>query len=141
MSPEALTLISDAIKILGSALVTGITAYLIARVQIQSKVSEIVASGELKARESLFAYYRERGERLSASSKDFGAELGKMYGRIGAASADGDPFGGEFIQLSAKIFGLASKMVPLELSIAQAEPESSGLKESVELASLKDVAG
>jgi hypothetical protein len=139
MSPEVVNLISDAVKILGPALITAIVTFLIARVQIRAKVSEIVASGELKARESLFAYYKERGERLGASSKKFGEELGKMYGRIGAAGGDDEPFGGDFIELSAKLFGIASKMVPVELSIAKAELEFVGLEKSAELASLNEV--
>jgi hypothetical protein len=139
MSPEVLALISDGIKIIGPALVTGIATYLIARVQIQSKIKEIVAGGELKARESLFTYYRERGEHLRTSSKDFGNELGKTYSRLGTVGNDDEPFGENFIQLSAKIFGIASRMVPVEFNIAQAELRSSGLQESVEFASLKEV--
>lgn len=60
MTPEALEVVNDAIKILGPALITGLVGKLSARIQFTARLKELDRNNEFKAREYFFKHYKER---------------------------------------------------------------------------------
>ena len=72
MTPEELNVISDAIKILGPALITGLVGYYSAKIQLMAKLKELETklkeldkNNEFKAREHYFNYYKEQQKEIT----------------------------------------------------------------------------
>ena len=59
MTKDEIDLISDAIKILGPALITGFVGYYAAKLQFVSKLKELDKTNEFRAREYYFNYYKD----------------------------------------------------------------------------------
>jgi len=78
MSPEALDVLDNAIKILGPALITGVVAYLTAKVQITSHLKELDKNNEFKARECFFNYQRERQLAADKGARDALSAIGNL---------------------------------------------------------------
>jgi len=88
MEPEIyklmLEVISDAIKILGPALITGFIAYKTGRSQHELQLKELQKSNEYKAREKLFDFHKGKLEENNASMAVLANELGQFAGMTAA---------------------------------------------------------
>jgi hypothetical protein len=65
-------------KILGPAIITGLSSYLIARNQFKTKELELTGQSEIKGKELLFNAYQKRIERISNVDKDFGDLISRI---------------------------------------------------------------
>lgn len=86
MTPEELNVISDAIKILGPALIMGVVGYFSASIQFKTRLKELDKNNEFKAREHFYNLYKE--QRIS-SGEGVKPTL-NMLNNILIATASGD---------------------------------------------------
>jgi hypothetical protein len=68
----------DFVKILGTALITGLTAYFVARFQFLNKKVELENQSEFKARELLYNDYDTEIQKLQKESEDLNKMLGEL---------------------------------------------------------------
>lgn len=73
-------ILSDAIKILGPAIITGIVGYMGARIQYKLKLEELKESHEFGAREHIFKVHTEKMKDLRESHRKVSEALGKITG-------------------------------------------------------------
>lgn len=95
MDPEItkiiLSIVSDALKILGPAIVTGVVAFKTGKSQHILKLKELDKNNEFKAREKIFAYHREKIEENKVAVGHLGNELGQISGMLlGGGEEDAD---------------------------------------------------
>lgn len=72
--------ISDAIKILGPAIITAIVGYKVGRSQLLLKIEEINKNNEFKAREKIFDFYKEKLVKVDQSIANLNEGLGQFAG-------------------------------------------------------------
>jgi hypothetical protein len=101
MEPElyklTLEVISDAIKILGPALITGFIAYKTGRAQHELHLKELDKSNEYKAREKLFDFHKSKLEENNTSMAGLANELGQFAGMT-AAQIEDDSYLDKFVR-------------------------------------------
>lgn len=85
MTPEELNVISDAIKILGPALITGVVGYFSASIQFKTRLKELDKNNEFKAREHFYNFYKE--QRIS-SGEGIKPTLNILYDILSATEND-----------------------------------------------------
>jgi hypothetical protein len=92
MDPElyklTLDVISDAIKILGPAAITGLVAYKAGRAQHELHLKELDKSNEYKARERLFDFHKGKLDENKAAMSSLANELGQFAGMTAADLKD-----------------------------------------------------
>lgn len=76
------TIISDAIKILGPAIITAFVAYKAGAMQANVRMKELDKTNEFRVREKMFDVNREKLNRLEKSQQEFNKSLGEMLGTI-----------------------------------------------------------
>lgn len=96
MDPETVevltALVSDAIKILGPAVIAAVATYKTARSQYEARIEEIKRGHEFSARERLYEYYQYRQESLARNSEKISRSLGELIGmNVGGAFNEGLP--------------------------------------------------
>jgi hypothetical protein len=72
--------ISDAVKILGPAIITAIVSYKIGQSQLLMKIKELNKNNEFKAREKIFDFHKEKLEKMDQSIKSLIEGLGQLAG-------------------------------------------------------------
>ena len=82
-----MNVISDAIKILGPAIITAIVGYKVGKYQLLIKIKELNKNNEFKAREKIFEFHKEKLAKVDESIKGLNEGLGKL---AGMAMADFD---------------------------------------------------
>jgi hypothetical protein len=107
-----------------------------AHIQLKAKRLELASGSELKARESLFSYYRGHAEYLRSKTEDLSREVGKVYATVGSANCDQDS-----IDVAAKMLGVISTMAPHDVRSTLVEMESTGLQNSPQYSRLKELVG
>ena len=73
-------LISDAIKILGPAIITGLVAYKAGKLQLELKIKELYKSNEFKAREKIFEFHKSKLDENSSAMSALSSGLGQVAG-------------------------------------------------------------
>ena len=72
--------LSDAIKILGPAIITAIVGYKVGKSQLLMKVEELNKNNEFKARDRIFAFHKEKLEKVDESIASLNNGLGEFAG-------------------------------------------------------------
>lgn len=72
--------LSDAVKILGPAIITGLVAYKVGQFQLELKLKEITKNNEFKAREKVFEFHKTKLEENSKAMESLGNALGQFAG-------------------------------------------------------------
>jgi hypothetical protein len=75
----------EAIKVLGPAIVAGLTGYGAARLQYVGKLNELEKSNEFDARQHLFDYYKSKQVKLEEAYKELSNGLGQALGYTAGA--------------------------------------------------------
>jgi len=141
MEPElyklTLEVVSDAIKILGPAIITGFIAYKTGRSQHELKLKELDKTNEYKAREKIFDFHKGKLEENKAVMANLGNELGQ-YAGMTAADLEDDSKMSQFVrgQLSSYIDNL-----PFEISHIKKEMELYPGKFDQEEKRMKEIEG
>ena len=140
MSPATLQLLSDALKILGPALITAVASIRGAQLYMKAKLSELASVGQLRARESFFAYYKDRLEYLRTAAKETGEGIGKLYTLIGDQGDEGDKAEPPAFNALRGVASACSTLLTQEVAITQAELQQAGLEDSPEFRRLQELA-
>ena len=82
--------IPSIILILGPALITGLTSYFIARLQLKIKDKEVIAQARLKAKTLLFESYEKSLENLTKQSSQLSGTIGKIYASFDSPLSEND---------------------------------------------------
>jgi hypothetical protein len=82
-----LDVISDAIKILGPASITGFLVYKQSKAQLDLKIKELDKNNEFKAREKIFDFHKGKLKDVQSSIDSLSSELGQF---LGMSAADQD---------------------------------------------------
>jgi hypothetical protein len=90
MTAEQVAVLSDAIKILGPATVTGIVGYLAARLQLVTKLKEIGRNQQFRAREHLFEFSIEMDRERRKTYDKIVEGMGQFMGIINTTQMAGD---------------------------------------------------
>lgn len=106
---------TDAIKILGPAIITAIVGYKAGQVQLELKIKEIERNNKFKAHELLFNYYKGWQSHITKRYDQLTEMLGSISGVI-AASADKE--GLPLSEFAFKCFGSYVKTAPYDVDIA-----------------------
>lgn len=92
MDPELykaiIDLISDAIKILGPAIITAIVGYKVGKSQLLIQIEQLNKNNEFKAREKIFDFHKDKLAKVDESIKGLNAGLGQLAGMALADSDD-----------------------------------------------------
>lgn len=138
MSPEGWGVLSDAIKILGPAIISGFIAYKIAMQQVTLKLKEAEEKHEFSARARLFNYYKEKNQSLIDAQKNLNETLNELMGTIigvdFAANADDDRI--NFLRPFKEYVLNNSNLVLKDLEVTKREMERDELKELPEYGEL-----
>ena len=104
---------SDAIKILGPAIITGFFGYKAGTAQLDVKIKEIKHTNKFKAHEHLFNYYKEWQNHISEKYEQLTSTLGTLTGIFAA-----DPNGEHGLNpLVFKFFGSYVKSAPHDIDM------------------------
>lgn len=136
MSPEVVELLSDALKILGPAIIAAYATYKVGRTQLDMKDKEIRAANEFKARERLFDYDLGILQGLDSSRDKTNDSLGQVMSLASTTLPD-DP---EF-QLVVRLVKTMSVHVPRDIRSTKAEMAAIGLEDSDAYSGLDEVGG
>lgn len=86
MDPESykvtMNVISDAIKILGPAIITAIVGYKVGKYQLLIKMKELNKNNEFKARDKLFEFHKEKLAKVDESISGLNEGLGQLAGMV-----------------------------------------------------------
>ena len=140
MQPEVASLIQtvllEAIKILGPAIVAAYAAYKAASVQLEVKLHELSKGNEFKAREAVFVHLKERLAHIDEKTEKLNEELGRMLGfAVGYQEGSGtDPT--EYVDIVSRAVHSAARLAPVEVSATLNDMLSSGLASSEEFKAL-----
>lgn len=87
-------LISDAVKILGPAIITGLVAYKAGKLQLELKIKELYKTNEFKAREKIFEFHKSKLDENSSAMGALTSGLGQFAGMTLADREDEMKFNG-----------------------------------------------
>lgn len=137
MSPEAFAVISDAIKILGPALISAFLGYKVGRVQMDLKLKEMDKAHEFDARKHFFDFYKERIEQLRKDSEQFSGSLYELLGMQTAFDSIDEEEFSKFRQSTAGTIENAINFMPFSINVAKNEMKKVGLDNIPEFEKLK----
>jgi hypothetical protein len=140
MSPATIQLLSDALKILGPAIIAALATYKGAQLYLKAKVSELASAGELRARENLFTYYKDRLEYLWAAAKDAGVGIGKLYAIIGTQGDEAEKAEPAALNELRGFVSVLSTLLMQEVGITRAELQQAQLEDSPQFRRLQELA-
>lgn len=140
MSPEVASLLQtvllEAIKILGPAIVAAYAAYKAASVQLDVKLHEVAKANEFKAREAIFLHLKERLVHIEQKNEKLNEELGRMLG-VAAGYHEGsgtEPV--EYVDIMSRSVHAAARLAPVEISATLNDMRMSSLTSSEEFKAL-----
>lgn len=136
MTVDALAVISDAIKILGPALITAYVAYKATKAQMTLKLKEMDKSHEFGARKYIYNHYKERSRQLLKSYEGLNNGLGTLMGYTIGYSLGDKENAAEFMQTMSNTIRSFSTLAPMELRITKKEMEKKRLHDTSEFAEL-----
>ena len=136
MTADVLSVVSDAIKILGPAMITALLAYLIAKAQMSHKLKELDNTHDFSARKYLFNHYKERGQQLHKKYKELNNSLSNLMGfTIGYTLTDKENEK-EFMRRMAEVIRSYSTLTPMDLRITKKEMKKNELQDTSEFGEL-----
>jgi len=142
MEPTTIELIktvtTDAIKILGPAIIAAFATYQVSKAQFELKLRELEKSHEFGARDKLFNYYKERKKELEKSFNDLNGTFGQTLGLTIGSDGTMDEFTKKIFEGSSEMVKMYSKFVPHEIDKAIHEMEKRNLIDSKEYKKLKE---
>ncbi len=81
---------SEAIKILGPAIITGLLGFFTGRLDYKRRLNDINSQQEFSARESLFKFKKERYQNMLESVSTFNNGIGQLCGMLTSAESSSD---------------------------------------------------
>lgn len=127
------TIATDAIKILGPAILAAYMTYKTAKMQFESKLRELENKNEFNTRVHLFNYYKDRERQLSQTFEKASRLLGEA---VGYAEGYKDE---NLITFVTEVIQECYKNVPSNVEIAIRDMELEGLSNTQEYQKLKDI--
>lgn len=129
--------ISEAVKILGPAIIAAVATYKVSRAQFEIKLRELDKAHEFRARELLFLHGKERRGEVAK----YNEELNKTLGMLLAEATDNIGRPGEerslFFSGLADLWQYHSKDAPAQVLATLREMERRGLQDSDDYSKLK----
>lgn len=129
MSPELISLISDAIKILGPAIITGFVGYKAGKIQLDVKLKELEKTHEFSARQDLFKVYVERGNEIRKEEQGFYNGLNEYLNILVGfnANKNSDEEISELVKNIIDTFNDKKRLVPHSINLIRQEMIKYGL--------------
>jgi len=119
MEPATIELIqviaTDAIKILGPAIIAAFATYYASKAQFQIKLKELDKTNEFSARKCLFDFYKERQEKLQKEYEKMSESLGRSVGFAAGARDDDDQAIRNMLNAYTEMVLMHSKLRPVEI--------------------------
>jgi len=135
---EALTeLGSDAIKIIGPAVVAAFATYKAARSQFEVKLVEIEKANELAARQTIFNWLKERQLTLKESYDKLSEGLGQAIGFTSGSKVDDSDEMKVATSVYADMIAFHSRITPIDIDITLKEMGEHGFTETPEYERLR----
>ena len=135
--PEVEAVLSDLVKILTSAAITGLVVYLVMRDQINVKLREKNRNYEIDSRDHLFDFYRERSRRLLKKHDKLNESLGRLMGFVIGYSSVAEKEAAEFLNRISVTIQSFSKVALIDSRITKKEMEKNGLNNIREFGELE----
>jgi len=135
--PEVEAALSDLVKILTSAAITGLVVYLIMRDQMNVKLREKNRNYEIDSRDQLFDFYRERSRRLLKKHDKLNESLGRLMGFVIGYSSVAEKEAAEFLKRISVTIQSFSKVALIDSRITKKEMEKNGLNNIPEFGELE----
>lgn len=93
MDPLIANLLTDALKIIGPAVVAAYATYRATKLQFDARISEIEKTNEFNARDRLFEYFKAKQVQFEARTADILGSIGQVLGYTSASMAvEGEQF-------------------------------------------------
>lgn len=124
------TVATDAIKILGPAIIAAFATYKATQAQFEIKLQELEKAHEFGAREHLFRYYKDRQIQLSKEYEQLNHSLGNTLGYATGYVTGAEEEQSEFLATLAEYVEMYSKITPTEIDTTARDMEQNGLKET-----------
>lgn len=124
------TIATDAIKILGPAIIAAFATYKATQSQFEIKLRELEKAHEFGAREHLFKYYQDRQVQLSKDYEKLNQSLGNTLGYATGYVAGAEEEQSEFLSMLAEYVEMYSKITPTEIDTTARDMEQNGLMET-----------
>ena len=115
---------TDAIKILGPAIVAGLLTYKATRSQYETRLKELDKAHEFAAREHWFKYHEDRQTRLAKASEQLNENLGRL---LAYAEDDNEKSNGTTTVLGRFVETIL-ETAPVEINTIAREMKESGLE-------------
>ena len=141
MSPEALSVISDAIKILGPATISAYVAYKAATIQITLKLKEIDKNQEFQARIQTYNLYKEKRERLRSDVGGITGIMGELVNTgVAAENGEGIVKDDKYKELRASLpefFANFVRSIPRKVNVLKLDMKKEGLVDTPQFQQLQ----
>lgn len=131
------TLIGDAIKIIGPAVVAAFATYKATKAQYELRIRELESQHGFKAREALVEHYKQQAERFDAAYASLGNSLGQLLG-VSAKMAEDDETLDELAYSMAGIADMYIAMAPFDVQITLRDLKAEGLETTEEFRKLTE---
>ncbi len=126
------TIATDAIKILGPAILAAFATYKASKIQIELKLKELESKHEFSARVQLFKYYKDRERQLSQVFERVSQSLGEAVGYAKGLEEE------KVITFTTEVLQGCYKNAPADVETAIRDMEQAGLSDTQEYQKLKD---
>lgn len=125
------TITSDAIKILGPAIIAALATYKATQRQFEVQLKELEQTHEFGAREHLFKYYKDRQVQLAKDYEQLNRSLGELIGFATGYSAVGQKEEDiEFLSTIMQFANMYARTTPVEIETTTHDMERNGLKDT-----------
>ena len=124
------TITTDAIKILGPAIIAAFATYKATQAQFEIKLRELEKAHEFGAREHLFKYYKDRQTQLSKDYEQLNHFLDNTLGFATGYVVGAGEEQSEFLSTLAEHVERYSKITPTEIDTTARDMEQNGMKET-----------
>lgn len=142
MQPDVVSLIQtvllEAIKILGPAVVAAYAAYKAASVQLEVKLQELTKGNEFKAREAIFLHLKERLVHIDEQNEKLNSELGRMLGFAAGYQGGSGSEPTEYVDIMGRAVQSIARISPVEVSATLNDMRHSSLASTEEFKALSE---
>ncbi len=141
MDPATINLIqtiaTDAIKILGPAIIAAYATYYASKAHFQTKLKELDKTNEFSARKCLFDFYKERQEKLQKEYEKLTESLGQSVGFAAGVEEDDDQTIRNMLSTYTEMVLMHSKLTPVEIETTLRDMRQHNLESSSEYKKLE----
>jgi len=131
------SLIGDALKIIGPAVIAALATFKATKVQYELKLKEIESSHGFKAREALVDHYKQQAQRFDEAYDSLNNTLGQLLG-VSASMAEGKETLDELTSSMAGIADMYIAMAPFDVKIALRDLKEQKLDNTEEFIKLQE---